>query len=481
MKKLRECKNFGELYETIGEANFENVAYVLTILLIVAPVFAGIVNYFMIQDSYNYITPYNAYEYNYKCMPIWNIVFMLMCFWCVLYYAGKISYNKYGVKNIFSKIKNEQRWMVWWLILLVWTLIPVLFSPDIQGAFLGTSQLASGYISHFYTMGVMGCVIMVANSKKKEEIVWAFIIIMNVLSIIMIAYEYDIPFLRLFTATSGVSVYTNSNHFGYMITLTCLAITGLYYKLLSSNEDKRQKKILFCLISFVVQAFSIIINDTLGSYLAIVVALIAVPFIWLGNKKKIKIICFIPHLILLVLTVLSYYGAFPTKLGSTIGQSLVVFVFDLLKVKQQTEGYRHAGTDRMGLWIDTVKKISESPIVGYGPGVISYRNGKYILWDTPHNEFLECALFMGIPGLVLYLGGLITLCIDKCRNIKKLTTSELIAGGVIIGYLASSFFGVRKYNTVCYFFVFIGLLVGKQRQDYKKEEHCLNDDGGSEN
>ena len=187
MKKLRECKNFGELYETIGEANFENVAYVLTILLIVAPVFAGIVNYFMIQDSYNYITPYNAYEYNYKCMPIWNIVFMLMCFWCVLYYAGKISYNKYGVKNIFSKIKNEQRWMVWWLILLVWTLIPVLFSPDIQGAFLGTSQLASGYISHFYTMGVMGCVIMVANSKKKEEIVWAFIIIMNVLFVIPIA------------------------------------------------------------------------------------------------------------------------------------------------------------------------------------------------------------------------------------------------------------------------------------------------------
>ncbi len=149
---------------------------------------------------------------------------------------------------------------------------------------------------------------------------------------------------------------------------------------------------------------------------------------------------------------------------------MVVFVSDLFKVKQKTEGYRHAGTDRIGLWIDTIKRISEKPIVGYGPDIVVDRENNYIIWNTPHNEFLECAFFLGIPGLVLYLGGLISLCIKKCKNITKLSMNELMMGGIIIGYLASSFFGVRKYNTVCYFFIFIGLLAGTDKMLDKGRE-----------
>ena len=464
MKKLKECKDFGELYETIGEERFGSVAYVLVILMIVAPLAAGVVNLMMLQDSYNYITPYDAYNYNYRCMSIWNLVFTLMLFWTGLYIAGKRKCNKWGIKGTVQNIKTKQPWLIWWILLLIWTIIPIIFSVDPRGAVIGTSQLSSGYLSHIYTMGVLGCAFMISNVKHREDVIWAFIGITDILSVIMISFEYSLPIFRWFSAAPGVSVYTNSNHYGYIITMACLAIFGmLYFCIYDKNIEKRTSKIWVCIISFVVQAFAIVINDTLGSYLAIVFALIVMPVMWWYKTRKVSFICFVPHIVIAIFTIVSYMGFIPTQLGSSIGPSLVVFFHDLFKVSQKSEGYQHAGTDRIGLWIDTIKRILERPLVGYGPDIITDRNGNYILWNTPHNEFLECAFFMGIPGLVLYLGGLIHLFVLKIKRLKDIESYELVMAGAIIAYLASSFFGVRKFNTVCYFFMFMGLLIKKNK------------------
>ena len=158
MKKLKECKNFGELYETIGEENFGNVAYFLTLLLIFAPFAAGILNAGMLLYERRGFSYYDAWEYNYKCMTIWNIPYSLMLIWVVIYVACKIGYNKWKFRDFISAIKEKQPWLLWWLALLVWTIIPVAFSPDTFGSIVGTGQLASGYISHFFTLGVLGCV-----------------------------------------------------------------------------------------------------------------------------------------------------------------------------------------------------------------------------------------------------------------------------------------------------------------------------------
>ena len=222
-------------------------------------------------------------------------------------------------------------------------------------------------------------------------------------------------------------------------------------------------------MSLIVNALAMVINDTLGSYLAIVFALLVMPVIWYIRMHRFKAGFIVPLAIIIGFTILGYYGYIATKLGSTIGQSLVVFVADLFKVKQKSAGFQEAGTGRIALWIDTINKILERPIVGYGPDVIIDKNNQYMLLNTPHNEFLECAYFMGIPGLIFYLTGLIALCISKCKRIKRLSYSELIAAGVVIGYLASSFFGVRKFNTVCYFFMFLGILMREDDEEEKTQ------------
>ncbi len=470
MRRLRECKNFGELYDLIGEVNFSNGAYALTLLLIIAPLFAGLINWNMLYSDYYH---YDAYAYNYKCMTLWNMIFTLMVMWVGIYVLGRSKSEAWKFKDLMTGIAKKQRWILWWLALLVWTIIPVICSDDTYGAIWGTGQLASGYISHIYMIGVLGCVYLITDIKQKENVIWAFIGITDVLSVIMLAFEYDIPFVGSFSAAPGVSVYTNSNHFGYIITMACLAAVGMYnICLLEKNDNKRIRKVVFCIISFTIHIYAIMINDTLGCYLAIVFALLAILIIWRIRIGKLSIYNFIPVVIVILFTLLSYYGFFWTKLGSSIGQSLIVFISDLFKVSSMSQDYRRAGTDRIGLWIDTIKKIMERPIVGYGPDIIIKKNNQYILLNTPHNEYLECAYFLGIPGLILYLGGLIHLFVTKIKSLRELKLLYILSGGVIIGYMISAFFGVRKFNTVCYMFMFLGILAGREAgvTDKKKEK-----------
>lgn len=48
----------------------------------------------------------------------------------------------------------------------------------------------------------------------------------------------------------------------------------------------------------------------------------------------------------------------------------------------------------------------------------------------------------------------------------------IVAGATVISYLVSAFFGVRKYHTVNYLFMFLGFLIirEKDKADNKKEE-----------
>lgn len=468
MKRLKECRNFGELYEAIGEKSFGSVAYFMTLLLICVPIAAGIINAVMLWYERAGLRYYDAYEYNYNCMTLWNIPFSLMLFWTVIYVFCKIGYNKWNFKGFILAIKEKQPWLLWWLALLVWTIIPVSFSPDPFGSIVGTGQLASGYISHFFTLGVLGCVYMITDKEKKEKALWMFIGVTDVLSLIQVSFEYNIPPLMFFSAAPRVSVYTQMNHYGYMIAMSFLTITGLYYKVLATdNEENKVRKEIILILSIILQSFAIVINDTLGSYLAIVISLLLVPILWSIRVGKFNVRYLLPLVIVIAFTIPSLMGIIPTQTGSSMGPSLIEFGGDLKKLFYKTEDYRKAGTTRAGIWEDTIKRIKERPIVGYGPEIIQGKDLTIYINTTPHNEFLECAYFLGIPGLILYLGGLVHLFIIKIKSLKKLNIFMLIPGGVIICYLIGSFTGVRKFNTVCYFFMFIGLLISREQAEQR--------------
>ena len=115
------------------------------------------------------------------------------------------------------------------------------------------------------------------------------------------------------------------------------------------------------------------------------------------------------------------------------------------------------GSGRIGLWKDNIKLIKEKPLLGYGPeGTYTYYIKGEIESERPHNEYIQHALYMGVPAGIAYIVALITLFITMIKKLKYLP-KELIAMGVIVfTYYVSAFFGNTLYNTVPYFFMFLG-------------------------
>jgi hypothetical protein len=110
----------------------------------------------------------------------------------------------------------------------------------------------------------------------------------------------------------------------------------------------------------------------------------------------------------------------------------------------------------MTLWRDTIQRITERPIFGFGPeglvGDHEITNG-----GSPHNEFLQIAAFLGIPGLLLYLSAIFSLAYKQIRQAKALSPMVVVAIGATGAYLFSSCFGNPVFNSVPYFWLFFGM------------------------
>ena len=342
-------------------------------------------------------------------------------------------------------------------------------SANIKGAFWGVTELSSGYISHIFTLCVMGCAYL-ASTDLRKELIRIYIIVSDILAIIMLAYQYDIPFVSGFSAAPGCSVFTNSNHYGYYLCVAALCLAGMFFLDTEDPQNTDKQNRIIYMVSFAVHMWALMINDTLGAYFGVVLGLISLMIMWKVRTAKLGIMRWIPAFLVVLFTFLSFVGIINSKLDSTIGQSLVVFFKDIFSVAQQSEGYEQAGTNRIALWKETIAAIKNRPILGYGPDIMFNRENQGVISLTPHNEYLECAFFMGIPGGVLYLGGLISLFINRIKRIKTLPLTMLISAGAVIAYLVSAFFGVRKYHTAPYLFLFIGFLIFKKEEENKKKK-----------
>lgn len=471
MEQLKKCKNFGEIYEVIGEKNFCSISKMMVALLLAMPIFFGVINFSMLLD----IESYDAYNYNYNCMMFCNVLFAAMTLWSLLYYLGKIQVNKMTAKQVVDLIKKKEVWLLIWGGLLVWTIVPVVTSAQVFGAFTGYTFLSSGYLSHIYMWGLMGCTAMVAAGAEREDILKSFVAIADILACLMMAFEWNIPFFRGFSAATGVTVYTNRNHYGYIIAMSGAVMIGMYLKCIYEKASTKNR--LFYIVSFALSMYVLMINDTLGAYLAIVLSYPVMLVLWKASGKKLGAKQFVPFAVIAVVTAMSACEMIPTTLDTTIGQSLVILWKEIFMIAEKAEGYEDAGSLRMIIWMKTVELIGLHPITGLGPDIMFDKVGNYLI-DTPHNEYLECAAYLGIPGLILYLGGLFTAFACKCKKIKELSVETLVAAGAIISYLISAFVGVRKFNTVCYFFMFMGLIIGSKC--LTKTERNADDDGENE-
>ena len=75
----------------------------------------------------------------------------------------------------------------------------------------------------------------------------------------------------------------------------------------------------------------------------------------------------------------------------------------------------------------------------------------------PHNEFMQYALFHGIPAAILYFVGCLGVFIRALRKKVYLDGASLVCLSAAFGYLVSSFFGLTLYTTAYFLFMFLGM------------------------
>ena len=200
---------------------------------------------------------------------------------------------------------------------------------------------------------------------------------------------------------------------------------------------------------------ALIYVDTFGSYLAVLFGMVfSVFLISIMHCSKQYIINSVFSLLLFIF--ISVGVDTQTHLLRTNFASLFT---DIEKITTSADDVDEAGTSRIKLWKHSFKYIKERPLFGYGPeGTSQMFFDDGLGNDRPHNEYIQHALFMGIPASVFYISGLVLLFIYCIKNRKQLPSYAIISGFAVFSYCISAFFGNTMYYTSPYFFIILGIL-----------------------
>ena len=357
----------------------------------------------------------------------------------IFYFCGALAILL-SVLILYKNIKNKQfkpnKWDICFLLLLVWGFFSVIFAKDKELAIIGSHRM-DGYFSYLiYSSMYVG-----VRTLKNESIrLW----LIRILALTTTSLCFDFIFNGSIT-----SIFYNQNHFAYLLTIGSMLIAGLLI-----YEAKLFFKVLYGIL-FSINIFTLINVDTFGSYLAVMFAICFMAFYILSIKKEKAIIISIAAILVLFIGI-SIYTDSQTHI---LRKNFAVFGFDIGNVAANNESSDDAGSGRIRLWKHSLKYIKENPIFGIGPENsynIFYEDG--VGNDRPHNEYIQHALFMGIPAAVFYLAGLIMLFINCIKKRKQLPSFAIISGLSVFAYCISAFFGNTMYYTAPYYFMMLGML-----------------------
>ncbi len=243
------------------------------------------------------------------------------------------------------------------------------------------------------------------------------------------------------TNTGGYeAIFYNTNHYGYYLVFGIM-VTGFLF----IYSEKYIMKLLYA-ISVMTLTVLLVLNNTMGSHLAILLALL-IMLVWsfatrddnkIGVAQLLLIFVF-ASLLTLCFTdnvFVNYSGLFTNIKTILFGQEYT------------GETIESVGTGRGLLWSLSLEIAKQNPIFGIG-AVNAFLSA--------HNMFLQIAMQFGFVGLVIYLSMLFA---GVTRLIKKKQTignTQKLAAFCVVAYLISAFFGVTMFYTAPYYYLVLGM------------------------
>lgn len=446
--RLKECKSIKEIYDVMGREPFEKVAAVILMMWSVLPILSIITHAMWTWKNVE------AYVYRFHMLSKYQIMVMFMGLltiqFVIAYGLGLILWNKNHVKQSVVRFIKKEPWNIFFLLLIIWSGICTLCSDDIQISFFGTWYRYDGLLTYFYYAAVYMCAHIIKNEKRRKKVFISYALVSVIMGICLLLQDYGV--INGVFKMQRATVFNHFNHMGYYLNMSVLVMAGLYFV-----EKKAALKILYA-IGMAFQLFCLFVNNTFGGYLGTIAGVVCVCIIYIISTHRWKV-TIAPVIILVTFSIISAAGLIPSSAGENVGGDMKKLAHDTHSIVTEADDMKSAGTGRMVMWEACFKMIAESPVVGYGPEQLNdkYSDAMLPQTDRPANEYIQCMVFLGIPGLVFYLMALVLMLICQLRNIKKISLTTIAAAGCVTAYVVCAFTGNTMFYTTPYMFMFLGL------------------------
>ena len=271
------------------------------------------------KNVLNYIATQTSYAFTMMAAVMGVVALWLLIGRIVECCADKKPFLPYDSFKDFVK-KNVVR-ILFFVVIILMTVSSLVNTENTVKAF--TNQTDGVFI--WYLVAVAALLISLVKDKKQQRILLIVFSVSALLTCIIMFMQYvlyykklpldsfsdfinlwSVDFSKIETTVEDLrqlrGVFANSNHYGYFLTLSSLATAGLYV-----TGDKLWKRILSAL-AFAVFMFTMVLNDTLGSQLAIVLIIVLLPVAFIKSKAPVYR-RFVP--LAVMVCVMAFMSAFP--------------------------------------------------------------------------------------------------------------------------------------------------------------------------
>ena len=315
--------------------------------------------------------------------------------------------------------------------------------------FVPMSDSVSVYLAYF---GMIMLGLILGSDKKYALIVGKIFIAMtlfiSILSIIDSPKLFNMFVNEATNCFHYQGVYFNTNQMGYHLSVA-LIINAYFLE----NSKNKVEKIIY-LVAFAILTNMLILNNTMGAYLAVTLTLIFAviwSFINRESNKKLPLLALGAFIVISTISCL-YCDNVINNFSSMFGD-----VTTLIEDDSATDEIDSIGSSRGRLWIRAFSFIKVSPIFGFGLQGVGF---------SSHNMFLQIGMYTGIPGLALYLAILLSGVVKLIIMRKTISPLTKACAFTVISYLISGFFGVTVFYTAPYFYLVLGVcLAGLTKQE----------------
>ena len=436
--KFDDCKTLREILDKIDDNFFQKMSLILFNIWILYPLCMMLITY---------------YETNDIARDIMYYVLILMGS------GGLIIGTFYLLKKYYKNQKFDIRENLPYLlglILLLWLTFTSLFSINYRLSFTGEWYRKEGLETYLLYGGTFILGTMLTN-KQYINILFNNLLIVEVIMAIISLIDNSFTFSLMNNQESYTGIFSQFNHYGYYLMFGIIISIFLFL-----NKKNKLKYLYLIIYGFLL--YALIMNDTFGCYLAVLITIILVIIYQIFMKKNFKK----NILIILIFTFISIFTyrynqnvVYKNFKGLFVDAEVVSDTLKNKKIKKEKKFIYmdNIGTSRGILWRYGLKYIKESPVTGYGLEIIKIKyHEDNINQSRPHNILIQFGVASGIPGIILYISFILVILYRSIKKIKILNETIICILFIVICYLISSRFGHSMFYTTPYFIIFLGIL-----------------------